>query len=129
MLTPTPFFQKISHSLNLQGLQVAPAELESCLLNHPSVADCAVIPVPDERSGEVPKAYVVKSTSVGLEESDAAVRRDIQKFVEKEKSRHKWLAGGVEFIDVIPKSPSGKILRRMLRDKEKAARQKAGAKL
>ena len=55
--------------------------------------------------------------------------RSIQKYIEKEKARHKWLKGGVEFIDVIPKSPSGKILRRMLRDKEKAARQKKGAKL
>jgi acyl-coenzyme A synthetase/AMP-(fatty) acid ligase len=113
----------------LQGLQVAPAELESCLLNHPAVADCAVIPVNDERAGEVPKAFVVKSTEVGLEESDAMVIRNIKKFVEKEKARHKWLVGGVEFIDVIPKSPSGKILRRMLRDKEREARKKAGAKL
>ena len=57
------------------------------------------------------------------------VKRDIMKFIEREKARHKWLKGGVEFIDVIPKSPSGKILRRMLRDKEKVARQKIGAKL
>jgi len=112
-----------------QGLQVAPAELESTLLAHPAVADCAVIPVPDDAAGELPKAYVVKSNSIGIEESDAMVKRDIQKFIEKEKARHKWLKGGVEFIDVIPKSPSGKILRRLLRDKEKAARQKKGSKL
>lgn len=66
---------------------------------------------------------------MGLEESDVMVKRDIQKYIEKEKSRHKWLKGGVEFIDVIPKSPSGKILRRLLRDKDKAERQKKGAKL
>lgn len=72
---------------------------------------------------------MVKSNSVGLEESDAAVKRDIQRFIEKEKARHKWLKGGIEFIDVIPKSPSGKILRRMLRDKDKADRMKKGAKL
>lgn len=112
-----------------QGLQVAPAELESTLLTHPAVADCAVIPVPDDAAGELPKAYVVKSNSIGIEESDAMVKRDIQKFIEKEKARHKWLKGGVEFIDVIPKSPSGKILRRLLRDKEKAERQKKGSKL
>jgi acyl-coenzyme A synthetase/AMP-(fatty) acid ligase len=88
-----------------------------------------VIPVPDERAGEVPKAYVVKASSVGIEDSDALVRRDIIKFVEKNKARHKWLAGGVEFIDVIPKSPSGKILRRFLRDKEKEERKKKGAKI
>ena len=88
-----------------------------------------MIPVADDRAGEVPKAFVVKSSEVGLEESDAMLRRNISKFVEKEKARHKWLAGGVEFIDVIPKSPSGKILRRMLRDKEREARKKGGAKL
>lgn len=71
----------------------------------------------------------MKSNSVGLEESDAAVKRSIQKYIENEKARHKWLKGGVEFIDVIPKSPSGKILRRMLRDKDKAERMKKGAKL
>lgn len=88
-----------------------------------------MIPVPDDRAGEVPKAFVVKSTSVGLEESDAMLKRDIAKFVEKDKARHKWLVGGVEFIDVIPKSPSGKILRRFLRDRERESRKKAGAKL
>ncbi|KAK5104429.1 hypothetical protein LTS08_002318 [Lithohypha guttulata] len=120
---------RLKELIKVKGLQVAPAELEAALLGHPAVADCAVIPAPDERAGEVPRAYVVKSNSVGLEESDAAVKRDIQRFIEKEKARHKWLKGGIEFIDVIPKSPSGKILRRMLRDKDKAARMKKGAKL
>lgn len=55
--------------------------------------------------------------------------RQIQKHVEGHKARHKWLKGGVEFLDVIPKSPSGKILRRLLRDREKEARRKKGAKL
>lgn len=93
------------------------------------MADCAVIPVQDDRAGELPKAFVVKSSSVGLEESEAALKRSISKYVEKEKARHKWLAGGIEFIDVIPKSPSGKILRRLLRDKDRENRRKAGAKL
>ncbi|OAP56906.1 hypothetical protein AYL99_09018 [Fonsecaea erecta] len=120
---------RIKELIKVKGLQVAPAELEACLLNHPAVADCAVIPVPDDRAGEVPKAFVVKAKSVGLEESDALLKRDIKKHVEKEKARHKWLAGGVEFIDVIPKSASGKILRRLLRDREREARRKASAKL
>lgn len=110
-------------------MQVAPAELEACLLDHPAVADCAVIQIPDDRSGEVPKAYVVKSSSVGLEENDAAIKRSIRKFVEENKARHKWLDGGVEFIDVIPKTASGKILRRNLRDKEKKERMAKGAKI
>jgi acyl-coenzyme A synthetase/AMP-(fatty) acid ligase len=57
------------------------------------------------------------------------VARDICKHVEQAKSRHKWLKGGVEFVDVIPKSPSGKILRRLLRDKERVKRKAEGAKL
>jgi acyl-coenzyme A synthetase/AMP-(fatty) acid ligase len=88
-----------------------------------------VIAVPDDRAGEVPKAFVVKSSSVGLEDNDRMVAREIAKRVEEQKARHKWLKGGVEFVDVIPKSPSGKILRRLLRDQEKAKRKKQGAKL
>ena len=110
-------------------MQVAPAELEAHLLTHPTVNDAAVIPVPDDRAGELPKAFVVKSASVGLEENDRMLVRGIEKHVEQHKAKHKWLRGGVEFIDVIPKSPSGKILRRLLRDKEREARRKKGAKL
>ena len=113
----------------MQGLQVAPAELEAHLLTHPSVNDCVVIGVPSDREGEVPKAFVVKSPAVGLEDSDAMVKRDIARHVEKHKSKHKWIKGGIEFIDEVPKSPSGKILRRLMRDKEKESRRKAGAKL
>jgi acyl-CoA synthetase (AMP-forming)/AMP-acid ligase II len=114
---------------DLQGHQVAPAELEAHLLTHPAVADCAVIQIPDDKSGEVPKAFVVKSSSIGIEENDRVIAREIAKHVEKHKAHYKWLAGGVEFIDEIPKSPSGKILRRFLRDKEKEKRRKAGSKL
>lgn len=120
---------RIKELIKVKGLQVAPAELEAHLLTHPSVADCAVIPVDDDAAGEVPKAFVVKSNSVGLEENDRMVMREISKHVSDHKARHKWLKGGVEFIDVIPKSPSGKILRRLLRDKERESRRKKGAKL
>lgn len=88
-----------------------------------------MIQIPDEKSGEIPKAFVVKSPSVGAEENDRIVARSIQKHVEEHKARYKWITGGIEFIDVIPKSPSGKILRRMLRDKEKEKRRQAGSKL
>lgn len=112
-----------------QGFQVAPAELEAHLLSHPSVKDCAVIQVPHEKSGEAPKAFIVKSSSVGLEENDRLIARDIKKYVEQHKAQYKWLGGGVEFIEEIPKSPSGKILRRLLRDREKEKRRQAGSKL
>ncbi|KAL9119087.1 MAG: hypothetical protein Q9187_004358 [Circinaria calcarea] len=120
---------RIKELIKVKGLQVAPAELEAHLLTHDAVADVAVIPIPDDAAGEVPKAFVVKSSSVGLENNDRMIQRDIQKHVEKHKARHKWLKGGVEFINVIPKSPSGKILRRLLRDKDKAARRMTGARL
>ncbi|KAJ5908359.1 Acyl-CoA ligase inpC [Penicillium taxi] len=117
---------RIKELIKVKGLQVAPAELEAHLLTHPAVADCAVIPVPDEAAGEVPKAIVVKSPSAG---SDEAAIESIKKYVKDHKARHKWLKGGVRFIDMVPKSPSGKILRRLLRDQEKEARRKAGSKL
>ena len=110
-------------------MQVAPAELEAHLLLHPAVADCAVIPVPDNAAGELPKAYVVKSSTVGLEENDRMLARGIQKHVEKHKARHKWLKGGITFVPEIPKSPSGKILRRVLRDREKGGRRQKGSRL
>ena len=119
---------RIKELIKVKGLQVAPAELEAHLLTCNLVADCAVIPVPDDDAGEVPKAFVVKAANIG-KESDEILKRKIQKHVEASKSRHKWLKGGVEFIDAIPKSPSGKILRRLLRDKEREARRKAGTKI
>ncbi|KAF9772182.1 hypothetical protein IL306_010129 [Fusarium sp. DS 682] len=111
-----------------QGHQVAPAELEAHILTSPHVFDCAVIQVPDDRSGEVPKAFVVKSSSAeSLDEEQVA--NDIMKHVSDNKASYKQLRGGVEFLEVIPKSPSGKILRRLLRDKEREKRRAEGAKL
>lgn len=136
---------RIKELIKVKGLQVAPAELEAHLLTHPAVADATVIPVPDESAGERPKAFVVKSDKAGksclvmkwsarltcaggIEDNDRIIKREIQKHVEAHKSRHKWLKE-VEFVDEIPKSPSGKILRRMLKDKDKENRRKAGAKI
>ena len=68
------------------------------------MADCTVIPVPDDAAGEVPKAYVVKSASVGLEENDRMIIRDIQKHVEQHKARHKWLKGGMSNSAKCPSS-------------------------
>ena len=120
---------RLKELIKVKGNQVAPAELEAHLLTHPAVNDCVVIGVPSDREGEVPKAFVVKSPSVGLEESDRMVARDIARHVEKHKTSYKWLKGGIEFIDVVPKSPSGKILRRLIRDKDREKRRSEGAKL
>ncbi|KAJ4444145.1 hypothetical protein ANN_05934, partial [Periplaneta americana] len=95
--------------IKVKGLQVAPAELEDLLRSHPLVADAAVIGIPDERSGEVPKAFIVAKDQKLTEE-------DLKKFVAEKVSEHKHLAGGVQFISAIPKNPSGKILRRQLKE-------------
>ena len=110
-------------------MQVAPAELEAHLLTHPGVNDCVVIGIPSDREGEVPKAFVVKTPGGAIEDSDVILKREIMKHVELHKSDHKRLRGGVEFIEAVPKSPSGKILRRLMRDQEREKIRKQGAKL
>ena len=88
-------------------MQVAPAELEGLLLTHPKILDAAVIGV--EISGtEAPRAYIVKGGDI--------TEQEITDFVKQNVSSHKQLRGGVVFMDVIPKSPSGKILRKDLRE-------------
>ena len=89
-----------------------PAELEAVLLTHPAVADAAVIPSPDEEAGEVPKAFVVLKGEATPEE--------IMGYVAERVAPHKKVRR-VEFIDEIPKSASGKILRRALVERERAA--------
>lgn len=100
---------RIKELIKFKGLQVAPAELESLILTHPQVADVAVIGIPDKEAGELPKAFVVrkKASTVSAE--------DVKKFVAGKVSSYKHLRGGVEFVDKIPKSETGKILRRVLR--------------
>jgi acyl-CoA synthetase (AMP-forming)/AMP-acid ligase II len=98
--------------IKYKGFQVAPAELEALLLAHPSVADAAVIPSPDNDAGEIPKAFVVaRGTDASAEE--------LMKFVAARVAPYKKVRK-VEFIEQIPKSPSGKILRRLLVARERA---------
>jgi len=96
--------------IKYKGFQVPPAELEALLLIHPCVADAAVIPYPDDEAGEVPKAFVVLKGEVTPEE--------LMKFVAMRVAPHKKIRL-LEFIDKIPKSPSGKILRRLLVQRER----------
>lgn len=91
------------------GKQVAPAELEALLLSHPAIADAAVIGRPDEASGEVPKAFVVLKSETSPEE--------IMDFVAARVARYKRIQL-VEFVNEIPKSPAGKILHRVLKERE-----------
>src|SRR5712692_9907605 len=108
---------RVKELIKYKGFQVAPAELEAILLTHPAVADAAVIPCADDEAGEVPKAFVV----VKSETSAAA----IMDFVAVRVSPHKKIRA-VEFIDQIPKSLSGKILRRVLIEKERDRIQTSG---
>jgi len=103
---------RLKELIKVKGLQVAPAELEAVLLSHPLVADAAVIGIKDERAGEAPKAFVVLKPGV---EASAKVSAEITSFVEVKVAPHKKIKV-LEFIAVIPKSPSGKILRRLLKD-------------
>lgn len=106
---------RIKEMIKVKGIGVAPAELEDLLLGHPKVEDCAVLGVSDEWAGERPKAYVVLKPGVAAGED---VGLDLLQYVRESKVRHKWIRE-VEFTDEIPKSASGKILRRVLRDQEK----------
>ena len=100
---------RLKELIKVKGFQVAPAELEDLLRLNKKVQDVAVIGVPHERYGEVPRAYVVKAPSVELSESE------LHDFVNSEVAEFKQLRGGVEFVQQIPKSPAGKILRRELK--------------
>jgi len=97
--------------IKYKGLQVAPAELEAVLLSHPAVADAAVIPYPDDEAGEVPKGIVVLKEPTA---PDVLLNFVAERVAPFKRIRH------IEFVDKIPKSPSGKILRRVLVEMQKA---------
>ncbi|KAJ2661467.1 hypothetical protein IWW48_002450 [Coemansia sp. RSA 1200] len=101
--------------IKYKGFQVAPAELEGLLVDHPDVVDAAVIPIYDRtRATELPKAFVV----VRPESKRPGIENDIIEWAADRVVDYKRLRGGVELIDAIPKSATGKILRRVLKDLE-----------
>ncbi|MGI9166156.1 MAG: AMP-binding protein [Pyrinomonadaceae bacterium] len=102
---------RLKELIKYKGRQVAPAELEAVLLSHPAIADAGVIPSPDEEAGEVPKAFVVLKGE--------ATAQEIMEFVAAHVAPHKRIRR-VEFVNEIPKSPSGKILRRILVERERS---------
>ncbi|MHA0286514.1 4-coumarate--CoA ligase family protein [Mycobacterium sp. C3-094] len=99
---------RLKELIKYKGYQVPPAELEAVLLGHPGIADAAVIGVPDDEGEEVPKAYVVKQPDAELTEDE------VIEFVAGQVAPYKKVRR-VQFIDAIPKSASGKILRKDLR--------------
>lgn len=106
--------------IKARGFQVAPKELEGVLLEHEGIADAAVIGVKGVDGEERPRAFVVKMEGMDLSEMD------VEMWIEGKLARYKWLSGGVRFVELIPKSPSGKILKRVLRED---AVQNGGSKL
>ncbi len=111
-ITITDRFKEL---IKVRGFQVAPAELEALLLTHPAITDSCVIPVPDDATGERPKAFVVVREPV---EPQAVID-----WMRERSAPHKRLIA-VEIVDEIPKSASGKILRRVLVERERAAASK-----
>ncbi|KAL2121717.1 hypothetical protein VTJ04DRAFT_2172 [Mycothermus thermophilus] len=109
---------RLKELIKVRAFQVAPAELEAVLCSSPAVADAGVVGVYDKSEAtEYPRAYVVprkgrnNMTPAELE----ALGRELKELVEKRTTKYKWLVGGIVFVDQIPKSPSGKILRRVLK--------------
>lgn len=107
--------ERLKELIKYHGYQVAPAELEALLLGHPEIADAAVIGVPDDEGQEVPKAFVV------LQAEGTLADGDLMTWVAEQVAPHKKIRR-VEFVETIPKSASGKILRKDLRAAEAAAR-------
>ncbi|KIV77280.1 hypothetical protein PV11_09091 [Exophiala sideris] len=116
---------RIKEMIKVKGLQVPPAELEDLLLGHAEVEDCAVLGIADEYAGEKPKAYVVLRKDV---EPSQEVGKQLLKFVKEKKVRYKWIVE-VEFTDQVPKSPTGKLLRRILKVNDKDPKRTPGVRV
>eukprot|EP00092_Neocalanus_flemingeri_P084770 GFUD01106532.1.p1 GENE.GFUD01106532.1~~GFUD01106532.1.p1 ORF type:complete len:144 (-),score=31.53 GFUD01106532.1:254-622(-) len=98
---------RLKELIKVKGYQVAPSELEDLIRQYEGIVDVAVTAVPDERAGELPRAYVIRKNRKIQE-------RDIMKFVAAHVAPHKKL-GGVMFVDSLPKNQTGKVLRRELK--------------
>ncbi|KAJ0296111.1 hypothetical protein COL516b_011965 [Colletotrichum fioriniae] len=108
--------------IKVYSLQVSPAAIEAELLSHPAVAQAAVIRVADDASGEVPHAIIVLQPDAlkGLEEAgengEEALKDSIAQVIEERMSTWHWLKGGIVFVESIPVSPAGKVLKKVLRE-------------
>lgn len=110
----------------MRGFQVAPPELEAVLLSHPQIVDCAVIgmTVPGANT-EYPRAYVVRRPGA---QDAGPTEKEIQNHVLERLARYKALTGGVKFVESITRNPSGKILKRLLREAAKKEVEAGGFK-
>lgn len=114
---------RVKELIKYKGFQVPPAELEGLLISHEDIDDVAVIGIyNEEQATEIPRAYVVPKKGVVGDKDEA---KKIVAWLQEKVASHKRLRGGVKFVDVIPKSPSGKILRRLLKEQAKKEGEKA----
>lgn len=105
---------RIKELIKVRGFPVAPAELEALIHTHPAVQDVAVVQKADDRSGELPRAYIVLKPV-----ENPPTEEELYNWVKERVAPYKRLDGGIVLTDTIPKSASGKILRRLLRDEAK----------
>ncbi|ROW16162.1 hypothetical protein VPNG_01860 [Cytospora leucostoma] len=118
---------RVKELIKYKGFQVAPAELEGLIVGHQDVTDACVLGVYDPgQATELPRAYVVLKPGVPRTDEKA---KEIADWMATKAAPQKRLRGGVYFIDAVPKSPSGKILRRVLKDSIKQGERKAGPRL
>ncbi|XP_037036724.1 4-coumarate--CoA ligase 1-like [Bradysia coprophila] len=100
---------RLKELIKVKGFQVAPAELEEVLREHPNIDEAAVIGIPHDMYGEVPKAFIVPKKQTNVTE------KELHAFVNERLSEYKQLKGGIQFVDSVPKNASGKLLRRQLK--------------
>lgn len=118
---------RVKELIKYKGFQIPPAELEGYLVGHDKIDDVAVIGINDvAQATEVPRAYVVLKEGVPQSEQTA---KEIISWIDAKVAHHKKMRGGIRFIDSIPKSVAGKILRRVLKEKAKADDDQLKAKL
>ncbi|EFJ32205.1 hypothetical protein SELMODRAFT_143817 [Selaginella moellendorffii] len=99
---------RLKELIKYKGYQVAPAELEALLLTHPAIVDCAVVPFPDEVAGEIPQAFIVRARDNSISSEE------VMRYVADQVAPYKRIRR-VSFLDKIPKSAAGKILRNELK--------------
>ncbi len=118
---------RVKELIKYKGFQVPPAELEGYLVDHEFVDDVAVVGVESEELGtEVPRAYIVRKGGLGaVERGD---EEKITNWLEAKVANHKKLRGGVKFVEAVPKSASGKILRRVLKEEARKEYKQLGDK-
>ena len=113
---------RVKELIKYKGFQVPPAELEGLLISHPKINDVAVVGVYDkDQATEVPRAYIVAAPGV---QGGKKTEDDIVEWLKAKVANHKRLRGGVRLVDEIPKSASGKILRRVLKIKAQEEEEK-----